>query len=170
MHKIGEQKKTKWMKLILLLSGITLKAISLTEPVEKGKYWISSLFGQRKQPDGRMRFHNGIDMAALKGTPVKSAAKGHVEMADEVKGYGKTIVIDHGRVDGRLYKTRYAHLHEISVKKGAEVMQGQRIGAVGSTGHVRATGNDPSHLHFELYVDGERVDPLKFLKKYSTIS
>jgi murein DD-endopeptidase MepM/ murein hydrolase activator NlpD len=66
--------------------------------------------------------------------------------------------------------TRYAHLHTIAVKKGQEVKEGQLIGSVGSTGHVRASGRDPSHLHFELYVEGKRVDPLTMLKKESALS
>ena len=63
------------------------------------------------------------------------------------------------------HKTRYAHLDRIRVEQGQRIKKGQWIGDVGSTGNVRTTGKDASHLHFELYVDGERVNPLPFLKK-----
>ena len=61
------------------------------------------------------------------------------------------------------YKTRYAHLYKMYVKPGQRVKQGQKIGAVGSTGYVRKSGKDASHLHFEIYSNGKHVNPLKYL-------
>jgi murein DD-endopeptidase MepM/ murein hydrolase activator NlpD len=77
-------------------------------------------------------------------------------------GYGKTIVLQHGVH----FKTRYAHLDRISVHTGDTVARGARIGTVGATGHVRKRGGDGSHLHFEIYSQGKRVDPLQFLPDF----
>jgi murein DD-endopeptidase MepM/ murein hydrolase activator NlpD len=132
-------------------------AICLAWPIKRSQFWISSFFGPRKNPNGTWRFHRGVDMAALKGTLVTAAASGRVIEARCVSGYGKTIVIQHST----MYKTRYAHLHEILVHRGQSVIRGQCIGKVGSTGLVR--GKDPSHLHFELYTYGKQVNPMPFL-------
>jgi murein DD-endopeptidase MepM/ murein hydrolase activator NlpD len=107
-----------------------------------------------------MGFHYGIDMAALKGTSVMAAAPGTVVEARYDAGYGNTIVLAH---NGK-YKTRYAHLDSIFVKVGQRVQRGSLIGTVGNTGYVRsAFGKDPSHLHFELYMFGKKVNPMHFL-------
>lgn len=136
-------------------------ALTFAWPIDAGKFWLSSYFGPRKKPNGQASFHKGIDMAALKGTRVKAAASGIIVEACEDKGYGKTIVIEHDST----YKTRYAHLDKMHVNLGQHVAQGLWIGDVGATGNVRATGKDASHLHFEVYVDGDRVNPLHFLKE-----
>jgi len=128
-------------------------------PVERSKCWISSLFGHRKQTNS---FHYGVDMAAFKGTPVKAAQNGIITEARLSRGYGNTILINHDKK----YKTRYAHLDKILVTVGQKVNQGDLIGKVGATGNVRASnGGDPSHLHFEIYSFGTRVNPLNLLKK-----
>lgn len=131
----------------------------LSWPIDLQNFWLSSLFGPRKRPGGHMGFHHAIDMAALKGTPVKAAAAGKVVVATTLSGYGNCILIEHNRH----YKTRYAHLHKIAVQSGQWVQQGQYIGTVGATGLVRKTGKDASHLHFEVHQDGQRVNPLAFL-------
>lgn len=128
-------------------------------PVDLSLFWLSSVYGPRKHPRGGKRFHYGIDLAALRGTPVMAAASGTVIQAGAVPGYGNNIIIKHK--DG--YKTRYAHLHKIYVKKGQKVKQGQKIAAVGATGYVRKSGRDASHLHFEIYSNGSHVNPLKYL-------
>ena len=130
-------------------------------PIDPAKFWVSSLFGSRKRANGKWGFHYGLDMAAMKKTPVKAAARGVVvEVAYDAKGYGKTIVIAHNTQ----YKTRYAHLDAILVKRGQKVDRGQLIGRVGDTGAVRAAGFDGSHLHFEIVSFGKRVNPLYMLK------
>ncbi len=140
---------------------IKKKEIDFMWPVEKDKFWLSSYFGLRKLPNGQRQFHNGIDMAALKGTHVRAAASGTVELSNEDPlGYGKTIIIKHNKK----FKTRYAHLNNMFVSKGQKVEQGQLIGHVGSTGNVRKTGRDASHLHFEVYAHEERIDPLTFFR------
>ena len=131
-------------------------------PIDKDSFWLSSPFGTRRNPGGGRGFHFGIDMAAVRGTPVKAAGDGTVIYAGHQPGYGNVIVIKH---DGK-FKTRYAHLHKILIKSGAQVTAGQVIGKVGSTGNTRASGKmrDSSHLHFEVEMYGKRVNPFYFFK------
>lgn len=128
-------------------------------PVTKGEFWISSRFGPRKKADGSWGFHHGIDLAAVRGTAVYAAGSGIVIEAGYTQGYGNTVLIGHNRK----FKTRYAHLEKISVKVGAKVDMNTIIGKVGDTGSVRKRGSDASHLHFEVYVFGKRVNPLYFM-------
>jgi len=128
-------------------------------PIDQSKFWLSSYFGPRRKPGGKWGFHYGLDMAALRGTPVKAAAGGNIIEARYARGYGKTVVVQHSRK----YKTRYAHLDKILVKVGQKVKRGQLIGKVGDTGFVRKAGKDASHLHFEVYAFGKRTNPMYFL-------
>jgi murein DD-endopeptidase MepM/ murein hydrolase activator NlpD len=112
---------------------------------------FTSGFGFRTNP--RTAFHSGVDIANKKGTPIKAAADGTVEFAGTRNGYGLTIVINHGFG----YKTLYGHTSEMLVKAGDKVKCGQVIAKMGSTGY--STG---SHLHYEVFVNGENVDPQKF--------
>ena len=133
--------------------------ITFACPLDRSRFWLSSLFGARKKPNGQTGFHRGIDMAAQRGTDVHAAATGIVEYAGYAPGYGNTIVIVHDAV----YKTRYAHLDEVHVCTNQKVEQGAMIGAVGDTGFTIKRGNDASHLHFELYEWGEQVNPLALI-------
>ncbi len=118
-------------------------------PVEGARR--SSNFGMRFHPIlGYSRMHRGIDFAAPTGTPVLASAGGRVVAAGWSGGYGNLVAVQHGRN----MVTRYAHLSRISVRLGETVAQGQRIGAVGSTG--LSTG---PHLHYEVWVDGKPVNP-----------
>ncbi len=128
-------------------------------PLELHHFWLSSLFGARKKANGQPGFHYGIDLAALKGTPIKAAAAGKVIQAQFIPGYGNNILIQHNKY----YRTRYAHLHKINVTTGQQVAQGQKIGTVGDSGSVRKSGRDASHLHFEIYHNGSHVNPLRYL-------
>ncbi len=110
---------------------------------------ITSPFGPRW---GRM--HMGIDLGAAYGTPIAAAAAGTVIYAGWLGGYGNLTVIDHG---GGL-ATAYGHESRIAAGVGEQVAQGQTIGYVGSTGH--STG---PHLHFEVRMNGQPVDPLGYL-------
>lgn len=128
-------------------------------PIDLKNFWISSPFGPRKRPDGRPSFHYGIDMAAMKGVPVKAAASGKVMQAQYAPGYGNNIILSHAQN----YRTRYAHLHSIKVKPGQWVQAGQTIGTVGDTGFVRKSGKYATHLHFEIHENGKPVNPLRYL-------
>lgn len=136
------------------------KDLTLTWPIDRSQFWLSSFFGPRRKPDRSWGFHYGVDMASCKGTPVHAAAEGViVESCHSNKGYGNTIVIQHNRK----YKTRYAHLEKILAHVGKKVERGDLIGKVGATGAVRSRrGRDASHLHFEVYAFGKQVNPLYF--------
>lgn len=138
------------------------KNSGLQWPLKRSQFWLSSYYGPRKKDDGSMGFHCGIDMAAARGTPVKSVGLGVVIEATYTKGYGKTVVIEHAN---KIHKTRYAHLDNYSVKKGQRVAVGQKIGTVGNTGNVRGEngGKNAYHLHFEVYEQGNHIDPLRVL-------
>ncbi len=111
---------------------------------------ISSHFGHRKGSP-----HEGIDIAAMKGTPVKAARSGHVIYSGNgISGYGNLIVVRHTDT----FATVYAHLSKLNVKKGQFVVKSQLIGKVGSTGH-----SSGPHLHFEIREGRLPVDPLSFL-------
>lgn len=127
-------------------------------PLEKSDFWISSRFGPRRKKDRSWGFHYGIDLAALKGTPVYAAADGVIVQARHARvGYGNCIVIAHDKK----YKTRYAHLDRLCVSPGQRVTAGKLIGRVGDTGLVR--GKNASHLHFEVIAFGKRINPLYIL-------
>ena len=110
---------------------------------------VFSPFGLR-----RGRFHCGIDISAPRGTPIRTAAPGTVVRAATRRGFGKSILIDHG---GGVM-TRYSHCDTMLCKAGDKVSPGQLIGKVGRTG--RTTG---PHLHFEVVIDGKHQDPQKHL-------
>lgn len=135
------------------------KDIAFSWPIKRSNFWLSSFFGPRKKANGTQGFHYGVDMAALRGTSVRVAASGVVVEARYASGYGKTIVVAHNRK----YRTRYAHLDKILVKAGQKIKRGQLIGKVGDTGYVRKKGRDASHLHFEVYTYGKKVNPMYFL-------
>jgi murein DD-endopeptidase MepM/ murein hydrolase activator NlpD len=128
-------------------------------PVRKpifGEIDTTSPFGARMDPFLHgPAIHTGLDMRGDRGDPVRATAAGRVTVAGVNGGYGKMVEIDHGNN----LATRYGHLSEIEVKAGQTVKIGQIIGKIGSTG--RSTG---PHLHYETRVDGEAVDPQKFLR------
>lgn len=130
-------------------------------PVDADKFWLSSLFGPRKRHDRTWGFHHGIDMAAVKGTIVKAVRAGTVTEACFQTGYGNTVVVQHTQN----IKTRYAHLHAIRVGAGQKIKQGTIVGTVGETGFIRKKGKDGSHLHFEVYENGKRVNPMHYLPR-----
>ena len=118
---------------------------------------ITSGFGTRIHPVFKTKImHTGIDISARKGTRVKAAESGEILYSGWLRGYGQIIIIDHGHD----MTTVYAHLDSIAVDEGMGVKKGQDIGTVGSTGV--ATG---PHLHFEVRLNGEARDPLKYLSR-----
>lgn len=133
--------------------GRSARQFLLRNPVPNGRF--TSGFGMRRHPIlGYSRMHTGVDWAAPRGTPIISSGNGVVKSAGWSGGYGRQVVIRHGNG----YETSYSHMNSIAdgVSQGARVRQGQVIGQVGATG--LATGN---HLHYELYVNGSPVDPMR---------
>jgi murein DD-endopeptidase MepM/ murein hydrolase activator NlpD len=117
---------------------------------------VSSPFGYRVHPIlGGRRLHGGIDIDASTGTPIGAAEAGVVLVAETFGGYGMAVVIDHG---GGL-ATLYAHQSRLAVSRGDQVARGQVLGYVGCTGYC--TG---PHLHFEVWENEIRVDPMRFLR------
>jgi murein DD-endopeptidase MepM/ murein hydrolase activator NlpD len=133
----------------------TLALVPYRKPVI-GEVEFTSGFGVRSDPFlGRPAMHTGLDFRAASGDPVRATANGKVVSSGWAGGYGRMVEIDHGNG----LSTRYGHLSEIGVRIGDQIKIGQVIGAVGSTG--RSTG---PHLHYETRIDGEAVDPQKFLR------
>jgi Peptidase family M23 len=133
----------------------TLALVPYRKPVI-GEVEFTSGFGVRSDPFlGRPAMHTGLDFRAATGDPVRATANGKVVSSGWAGGYGRMVEIDHGNG----LSTRYGHLSEINVKVGDVIKIGQVIGAVGSTG--RSTG---PHLHYETRIDGDAVDPQKFLR------
>jgi murein DD-endopeptidase MepM/ murein hydrolase activator NlpD len=125
---------------------------SLSWPVNGS---VVSPFGYRIHPIlGYRKMHTGIDIAVGYGVPIHSAGAGTVIYASWMGGYGNVIIVDHG--DG--LSTLYAHQSSLAVGNGARVSRGQTIGYIGSTGF--STG---PHLHFEVRVNGNPVDPMGYL-------
>jgi murein DD-endopeptidase MepM/ murein hydrolase activator NlpD len=133
----------------------TLAAVPIRKPMS-GDLESTSGFGMRTDPFIRApAMHTGLDFRAETGEPARATAAGTVTIAGWNAGYGKMVEIDHGNG----FATRYAHLSAIDVEVGQAVRIGQTVGKVGSTG--RSTG---PHLHYETRVDGDAVDPQKFLR------
>jgi murein DD-endopeptidase MepM/ murein hydrolase activator NlpD len=132
----------------------TLATVPLRKPVE-GELDESSGFGVRTDPFiGKPAMHTGIDFRGDSGDPVHATAAGTVTEAGWSGGYGRMVEIDHGNG----FATRYGHMSKIDVKVGQSIKIGQVIGEIGSTG--RSTG---PHLHYETRIDGDAVNPQKFL-------
>ncbi|MFV0626397.1 MAG: peptidoglycan DD-metalloendopeptidase family protein [Alphaproteobacteria bacterium] len=119
-------------------------------------YWITSKFGARNDPfKNSQAVHKGIDLASRTGNKINTMARGKVIKAIHSPTYGNLVEIDHENG----FKTKYAHMHKLYVKKGEYVEKGQTVGEVGSTG--RSTG---PHLHYEVLYMGKHVDPLPFIQ------
>ena len=132
--------------------GTSVRTALLRTPVSGAR--LSSGYGMRRHPVLRYsRMHRGIDFAAPIGTPVYAAGDGRIEVLGRNSGYGNYIRIGHKGG----YATAYAHLSRFAreLKRGSTVKQGEVIGYVGNTG--LSTG---PHLHYEILVDGQQVDPL----------
>lgn len=133
--------------------GRSARPLLLRTVVPNGRF--TSGFGMRRHPIlGYSRMHTGVDWAAPRGTPIISSGDGVVESAGWASGYGRQTIIRHANG----YRTSYNHQSAIAkgVVEGATVRQGQVIGYVGSTG--QSTGN---HLHYEVIVNGRKVDPMR---------
>lgn len=141
-----------WKKLDSLERAVI--AIPSAQPVAEIN--LSSSFGIRSDPfRGTAAMHAGVDIPGSIGTPVYATADGIVARAERAGGYGNLVEVDHGRG----IATRYGHLSKILVAPNTRVVRGQIIALMGSTG--RSTG---SHLHYEVRIDGQAVNPMPFLQ------
>ncbi len=136
-----------------------LKALLAFVPLRmplSGEPSVTSPFGYRADPFlGRLALHPGIDLAEAYGAEIHAAAAGRVVHAGPAGGYGNMVEIDHGNG----LATRYAHMSDVLVEEGETVDKGAVLGRLGSTG--RSTG---PHLHYEVRVEGEPVDPERYLR------
>jgi len=117
---------------------------------------FTSGFGVRVSPmgDGGEKMHEGIDIAAGVGTPIRAPAGGTVIFAGKKSGYGQIVMVDHGYG----LETWYGHTSRVLVRAGQKIKRGQSIALVGNSG--RSTG---SHLHYEVHVNGIPVDPINYI-------
>ena len=133
-----------------------LEAIPAIQPVSNEDLKrMASGFGWRSDPFTKVRkMHRGMDFTAPRGTPIYASGNGKVTRADSnSSGYGKHVRIDHGHG----YLSLYAHMSKYNVTKGQKVKRGDLIGFVGSTGRSEAP-----HLHYEIWKDKEKINPINF--------
>lgn len=131
-----------------------LAAIPAILPVKKGDFYVASGYKMRMHPILKInKFHKGMDFTAPKGTPVYASGNGKIYRAQRSSTYGKVIYIDHSYG----YKTIYAHLDKMVVKRNQEVKRGDLIGYVGNTGLSVAP-----HLHYEVHKNDRAVNPINF--------
>ncbi|TXD82797.1 M23 family metallopeptidase [Subsaximicrobium wynnwilliamsii] len=133
-----------------------LSSIPAIQPVKNEDLKrMASGYGYRTDPFTKVRkFHFGMDFTAPRGTPIYATGDGEVIRADNRStGYGNHIRIDHGYG----YQSLYGHLFKYNVKANQKVKRGDLIGFVGSTGRSEAP-----HLHYEVFKDGERINPINF--------
>ena len=146
----------------LFIPGAKLDWVSLQEINGDLFIWpinsvITSPYGYRKDPfnSGRTQFHTGIDLRGSLGTPIRAAMAGRVSHVGYDNVFGNYVIISHHSG----YRTLYAHMSVVRTKTGANVIQGERIGDVGSTGLSTAP-----HLHFTVYKNGVTVNPRTLMR------
>jgi murein DD-endopeptidase MepM/ murein hydrolase activator NlpD len=155
LEKTLQDRSVKLTAIESMLINRTLQEQTSPEGKPSLGGYLSSLFGYRTDPmSGKKEFHEGLDFAGKKGTPVVSVAAGIVTWSGVRYGYGNMIEVSHGNG----YLTRYAHNNKNLVSVGEKVERGEVIATMGNTG--RSTG---THVHFEVIYNGRHVDPKKYL-------
>lgn len=140
---------------VIMQSELKKESTPTGRPIVKG--WTSSYYGKRTDPfTGKLEMHKGMDFAGKEGSEVKAVASGVVTWTGERYGYGNLVEINHGNG----YVTRYGHNKSIVVKVGDSVEKGDTISLMGSTG--RSTG---PHVHFEVLLNDQQIDPIRFVQK-----
>ncbi|WP_408039049.1 M23 family metallopeptidase [Tenacibaculum amylolyticum] len=134
---------------------IMLASLPAIKPIKnEDETRMASGFGMRMHPILKYRkMHNGMDFTAPTGTPIYASGNGKVVRANRSATFGKVVYIQHGFG----YKTVYAHMSKIAVKKGQKVKRGDLIGYVGNTGRSAAP-----HLHYEVHKNGRPVNPIYY--------
>lgn len=129
--------------------------ISSTPAIAPARGIVTSGFGYRRDPvHGGRAFHQGLDIAAAPGQPVRASADGVITRAGRIGGLGKAVYVAHGFG----LTSRYGHMSKLAVQPGQKVKRGDVIGYVGNSG--RSTGY---HLHYEVHLDGKPVNPLAYI-------
>jgi murein DD-endopeptidase MepM/ murein hydrolase activator NlpD len=124
-------------------------------------YYISSLFGIRKDPMLKHpAMHKGIDMAGWIKTEIFSAADGTIRQAGRNGSYGRFVEIDHHNG----FMTRFGHLYKIKVKKGQKISKDDVVGLMGSSGRSTST-----HLHYEVLFDKKQINPIPLIKAFKDV-
>ncbi len=133
---------------------VMLASIPAILPVKKGDFYVASGYKMRMHPILKInKFHKGMDFTAPKGTPVYASGDGEIYRAQRSSTFGKVIYIDHGYG----YKTIYAHLSDMVVRRGESIKRGDLIGYVGNTGLSVAP-----HLHYEVHKNNVALNPINF--------
>ncbi|MDR0552302.1 MAG: M23 family metallopeptidase [Spirochaetaceae bacterium] len=151
----------KEMGTLLDSQSAILSEVPNIWPIKGGIGHISMFFGENPNPfTGQLYVHKGIDLSTYRqGDPVVATADGQVVTVDVDPGFGNYIIIRHKHG----FYTRYGHLMKFAVRAGQRVQQGETIGYIGNTG--QSTG---PHLHYEVHIGSDVVDPYKFLNIRST--
>ena len=133
---------------------VMLASIPAILPIKKGDFYVASGYKMRMHPILKInKFHKGMDFTAPKGTPVYASGDGKIYRAQRSSTFGKVIYIDHGYG----YKTIYAHLSDMVVRRGESIKRGDLIGYVGNTGLSVAP-----HLHYEVHKNDVALNPINF--------
>ena len=157
-RELAKQSESLGSMISKSTSNSTVKVTDAFNLPLNGRF--SSPFGWRVHPIFKSKtFHSGLDIAAPMGTSIKASNEGKVIYSGWYGGYGKVVIIDHGKLNGHSITTLYAHMSAQKAHVGEQVKKGQTIGLVGSTGY--STG---PHCHFEVRVDGKPVNPLSYVK------
>jgi hypothetical protein len=147
-----EAQSLKALERFMARAGKMLAALPSRWPVRGS---VNSEYGRRLAPSsGAPEFHSGIDIGAERGTPIKAPANGIVVFTGSNADYGNAVIIDHGQE----LKTLYGHLQKILVVQGQKVERAQVVALSGNTG--KSSG---PHLHYEILVRGQAVNPRAFL-------
>jgi murein DD-endopeptidase MepM/ murein hydrolase activator NlpD len=141
---------------LLKLQGLQNLMQHLPFALPLNEFRVTSSFGRRRDPfTGQLAMHPGLDFASRNKNPVHATAPGKVAFVGWKGGYGKVVEVDHGFG----IRTRFAHLSRIYVKRGQKLEFREKVGLVGSTGRSTAP-----HLHYEVMVDGQSLDPANFMR------
>lgn len=157
LRKVSDKVESNFKRIIDVISDGSVSLPPMTNPLEGFSYArTGASVGERINPFYKSKaFHGGLDLISQQGEAVMAAADGIVkDVTHSSKGLGNIVTIDHGNG----YLTRYAHLENTRVSKGQKVSRGQRIGQVGMSGNSFAP-----HLHYEVFRDTLRMDPLNYL-------
>lgn len=157
-----ERAENQYAREAAYLSSIINQSETSETKLAEGNYIrpvagrISSPYGYRTHPIfRRKKFHTGVDIAGRNKSPIRASNSGKVIYSGWYGGYGRVVIIDHGKS----ISTLYAHMSSISVSKGQKITKGQTVGYEGSTGY--STG---PHLHFEVREGGKHTNPMKYIR------